>query len=79
MTRSDPLEEFKLLPLKILEIREDPNGKNRELAGINYTHFKFLNFRRYNLGAIVMGQDLEWYIRIPDLRLIVRILSVMFI
>ncbi|KAL4554261.1 hypothetical protein LXL04_039619 [Taraxacum kok-saghyz] len=30
---------------------------------------------RYNLGAIVMGQDPEWYTRIPDLRLIARILS----
>ncbi|KAL4570454.1 hypothetical protein LXL04_026107 [Taraxacum kok-saghyz] len=30
----------------------------------------------YNLGAIVMGQDPEWYTRIPDLRLTVRILSI---
>ncbi|KAL4585999.1 hypothetical protein LXL04_010628 [Taraxacum kok-saghyz] len=30
----------------------------------------------YNLGAIVMGQDPEWYTRIPDLILTVRILSI---
>ena len=41
--------------------------KNRKYAGINYTYFKVSNFRRNNLGAIVMGQDPKSCIRIPDL------------
>ena len=44
VTRSDPLEEFKLLPLKILEIREDPNGKKQETRGYKLCPLQIFEF-----------------------------------